>query len=105
MSCRYYLNGEAGARLSDAELEQSLHLVAVVEHGAVDHPFVVVGKVFQVLVVRGDDAKRLFLPELFQHCLGNGAADGRLGAAAELVDEQQAAVIRLSHHLFHVHQV
>ena len=45
----------------------------------------VVGKMLQVLVVGGDDAEGLFLPELLQHSLGNGTAYGRLRAASELV--------------------
>ena len=74
-----------GARLTDGELEQGLHLVTVVEHGAVDHALVVVGKVLQVLIVGGDDAKGLLLPELLQYGLGNGAANHGLCAASKLI--------------------
>ena len=59
--------------------------MAVVEHGTIDHSFMVVGKVLQVLIVGGDDTKGLFLPELFQHGLGNGTANHGFCAASELV--------------------
>ena len=79
------LDGERTAGLSDGQLEQCLHLMAVVEHRAVDHTRMPFGKLLQVLVVGGDDAERLPLPELLQHGFGDGAADGGLRAAAELV--------------------
>ena len=100
-----YLDGKAGAWLSDAQLEQGLHLMTVVEHGAVDDALVVVGKMLQVLVVGSDDAKRLLLPELLQHRLGYRTADGRLSTAAKLVNQQQRTLVGLTHHLLHVHQV
>ena len=62
--------------------------MSVVEHSAVDDAWMVLGKVLEILIVGGDDAKSLLLPELFEHGLGNGSTDGRLRTAAKLVDEQ-----------------
>ena len=62
-------------------------------------------EVLQVLIMGGDDAKGLLLPELFQHGFSDGTSDGGLSTAAELIDEQQTLSVRLFHHLLHVHQV
>ena len=98
-------DGKRRAGLSDGQLVEGLHLMAVVEHGPIDHAFMVVGKMLQVLIVGGDDTESVLLPELFQDGLGNGTADGRLRASSELVDQQQRLCVGLSHHLLHVHQV
>ena len=100
-----YRPKERRARLSYRELEQGLHLVAVVEHGTVDNTLMVFRKVLQVLIVGGNDAKRLLLPELLQHGLGNGSADGGFSTASELVDEQQSVAVGLLHHILHIQQV
>ena len=80
-----YLDGEARTRLTYRQLEQGLHLVAVVEHRTVHHTLVILGKVLQVLIVGGNHAEGLLLPQLLQHGLCYGTADGGLCAAAELV--------------------
>ena len=67
------------------ELEQGLHLMAVVEHCAVDYAFVVISKMLQVLVVGGNDTKRLLQPELLQHGFGNGTANHGFSTATELI--------------------
>ena len=59
--------------------------MTVVEHGTIHHTFVVLCKVLQVLIVGGDDAEGLLLPELFQYGLGDSAADGGFRTAAKLV--------------------
>ena len=82
-----YLYGKRRAGLPDAQLEECLHLVTVVEHGAIDHAWVVFGKVFQVLIVCRDDAKGLLLPKLLQHGFGNGTSYLWLGAASKLVNQ------------------
>ena len=79
--------------------------MTVVEHRAVHYAWMILSEVLQVLVVGGDHAKGLFLPELFQHRLCNGASDGRLRSTTELINKQQTLGIRLLHHLFHIHQV
>ena len=100
-----YLNGEATAGATDGQLKQRPHLMAVVEHRTVDHAVVTLGKVFQVLVVGGDDGPCLLLAELLQHALGDGAANLRLSAGAHLVDEDKRTVGGLTHHHLHIHQM
>ena len=60
-------------------------MMAVIEHRAVHHPRMILGKVLQVLIVGGNHAKGLLLPELLQHRLCNGTADGWFRAAAKLI--------------------
>ena len=100
-----YLDGKRRAGLSDGELEEGLHLVAVVEHRTIDYARMILCEVLQILIVGGDDAKGLFLPELFQHGFSDGTSDGGLCTAAELIDKQQTVSVRLFHHLLHVHQM
>ena len=59
--------------------------MAVVEHRTVYHARMSLGKLLQVLIVGGDHAEGLALPELLQHSLCDGTSDGGLRAAAELV--------------------
>ena len=87
------------------QLEQGLHVLAVVEHGPVHYPLMVLGEVFQVLVVCRDDAEGLFLVEPFQDGFGYGAADLRFRAASEFVDEQKTGATASFHHVFHVEQM
>ena len=79
--------------------------MAVVEHGTVGNAVVRVGVVLQVLVVGGYHAPRVLLYKLVEHRLSHCAANLRLGARAELVDEQQCVLARLAHHVLHVQQV
>ena len=65
----------------------------------------VFGKVLQILVMGRDDTKCLLLPELLQHGLGYGTANGWFSTATEFVNQQQCTFIRLTHHLLHIHQV
>ena len=53
----------------------------------------------------GDDTVGTLVVEAAQYRLGNGASDEGLGTAAKLIDEDQAASIRLAHHVLHVQQV
>ena len=99
------LYGKRASGITYLELEERLHQVSVVEHGAVDHSLVVLGKMLQVLIVGGDDAKRPLLVETAQHRLGYGSTDLRLGASSELVDQYQAPLVAVLHHDFHVGQV
>ena len=86
-------------------MEERLHLRTVVEHGAVDDSLVVLGKLLEVVVVRGDDAEGAAVVDALQHGLGNGSSDERVGAAAELVDEHQALRTAVAEHVLHVQQV
>ena len=61
------LYSERTARIAYLQQEQCLHQMAVIEHGAVYYTFVVFGKMFQILIVCGDDTERLFLVEAFQY--------------------------------------
>ena len=87
------------------QLEQGLHVLAVVEHGSVHYALMVLGEVFQVLVMCRDDAEGLFLVEPFQDGFGYGAADLRFRAASEFVDEQKTGTTASFHHVFHVEQM
>ena len=99
------LDGKRAAGATYGELEQRLHLVAVVEHGAVGHALVLVGEVLEVLVVRGDDAPGSVGKKLPQYTLGYGSADVGLGSGAKLVDEYQCGWIGLLQHVLHIEQV
>ena len=59
--------------------------MTVIKHSTVYYPLMLVGKMFQVLVVSGDDSKSLLLPKLLQHSLGYGSANHRLRASPELI--------------------
>ena len=79
--------------------------MAVVEHRSINHPLVIFSKVFQVLVVRRDDAKHPPFIEPFQHRLSNGSANLWLGTSTKLINQNQTAFIALLHHLLHVEQM
>ena len=100
-----YFYGERRPRLTDGELEQRPHLVAVVEHCAVGYAFMRVGKVLEVLIVGGDYAPCVLLYKLAQHGFCHCSAYLRLGACAEFVNQQQCGVACLPHHVLHVEQV
>ena len=99
------LHSKRATRLPNLELEEWLHLGAVVEHGAVDDALVVLGKLLEVMVVRGDDAKGASVVDALQHGLGDGASDERVCAAAELVYEHQALWAAVAQHVLHVQQM
>ena len=100
-----YLDGERTARLAYLEAEERLHLLPVVEHGAVHHSRMAVGVALQVLVVGGDDAVRARGDKPLEDGLRERAAYLRLRAAAKLVDEQQRPGARVFHHVLHIEQV
>lgn len=81
------LIGPISDALGYADHPEYLHLMPVVEHGAIHYTFVVFSKVLQVLVVSGDDGKRLLLPKLFQHGFSDSTANGWLGTASKFVDK------------------
>ena len=82
-----------------------MHELAVVEHSGVGDAGMVVGKVFEVLVVGRNDAVGAVLQEARKHGLCYGSADLGLGASSELVDENKAVVVARFHHLLHVLQM
>ncbi len=86
-------------------MEQRFHALAVIEHGAVDDAGRFVGKVLEVLVVRGDDAKHTFLVEFLKDSLCDGSANLRLGTAAKFVDEDERVAVAKGEKTLHVLQV
>jgi len=90
------LYGKRTARITYLQLEEGLHLVAVVEHGAVYNAFVVFGKMLQILIVSSDDSVSPSLVEPFQDGFGHSTTDLGFRAASELVDEQQAAFVAVA---------
>ena len=100
-----YLNGKRAARSAYGELEQGAHLAAVVEHRPVNNAGSFLCKMLQVLIVGSYHGPCLAAAELVEHALGNRSAYLRLGAGAELVDEQQRAFAGMTHHLLHVGQM
>ena len=99
------LDGERTAGVADGELEEGLHELAVVEHGAVHNALRFLGIVLQVLVVGGDDAERMLLVEDLQHRFRHRTANLRFRAATELVDEDETLPVAMLHHVLHVQQV
>ena len=99
------LYGETAAWSTNGKLEQSLHLVAVVEHRTVHHTFVVFCKVLQILIVGGYHTPCLFVHELCEYSFGNGSTNLWFCTRAELVDKQQGLVVGIANHVLHVQQV
>ena len=60
---------------------------------------------FEVLIVCSDDAKCFLAVEAMEDALRQRATDLWLGAAAELVDEQQAPLAAMANHLLHMKKV
>ena len=79
--------------------------MAVVKHGSVHYSFMIFGKMFQILVVGGDDSECSFLVETFQDGFGNSASNLRFRTSTELVNQDEAPFVATLHHDFHVGQV
>ena len=99
------LDGERTAGIAHRQLEQRLHVLAVIEHRPVDHTVGLVGKMFQVLVVGRHHAHHLMLVQLLEDGLGDGPANLRFGATAHLVDEDERLLAATREEKFHVLQV
>ena len=99
-SCYFY--GKRAAGVAHRELEKRLHVLTVVEHGAVNQSVGVVGIVFEVLIVSGDDAEHAFVVDLMQNGLSQGSTNLRLGAATELIDENERSVVGTIEHHLHI---
>ena len=99
------LDGKRRTGATDGELEECLHLVAVIEHCSVCHALMTVGEVLQVLVVGGDDTVCPLLAESVEHCLGDGSTDARLRTRTKLIDEDDGVAVGCLHHVLHVEQV
>ncbi|OPZ45238.1 MAG: hypothetical protein BWY95_02015 [Bacteroidetes bacterium ADurb.BinA104] len=79
--------------------------MAVVEHGAVPYAAAAIGKMFQILIMGGDDTEHAITVETHQYGLGNGSAYVGLGTAPQFVNQDQTAVIGVFHHVFHIEQM
>ena len=83
------LDGKRTAGIADGQLEEGLHELPIVEHGAIDNARSLVGKLLEVLVVRGNDAHDPLVVELLEDGLCDGGTDLGFGSAAKLVDEHE----------------
>ena len=79
--------------------------MAVVKHGSVHYSFMIFGKMFQILVVGGDDSECSFLVETFQNGFGNSTSNLRFRTSTELVNQDEASFVATLHHDFHIGQV
>src|SRR3712207_4180743 len=64
-----------------------------------------IGKMFEILIVSGNHAERMFLTKLTQYALSDGATNLWFSAGTELVDENKGLIIGTFHHVFHVEQM
>ena len=83
-----HFNGKGTARVAYLEHEQGLHLVAVVEHGAVDDRLLALGIQLKVLIVCGNNAMGACRDKVVKYAFGQSTADLWFGAAAKFVYEQ-----------------
>ena len=65
----------------------------------------VLGKMLQILIVRGDDSECTFLIESFQHRFGYSSTYLRLGTSTKLVNKDKATAIASLHHILHISKV
>ena len=80
--------------------------MAVIEHGTVYYTFVVFGKMFQVLIVCGDDQPNVvFLVETFQYGFSDSASNLGFSSTTEFINQDEAPFIAAFHHDFHVRKV
>lgn len=59
--------------------------MAVVEHGAVNHSFMAVGKMLQVLIVGGNHTISLLLAELVEYSFGDSTTYSWLCTCTKLI--------------------
>ena len=100
-----YLDGERTARIADGELEERLHLLAVIQHGTIHDALRFLCIVLQVLIVGGDDTEGVLLVEHLQHRLRHRTTNLRFRTPSKLVDEDEALPVAMLHHVLHVEQV
>ena len=99
------LHGKRTAGITYLQLEQRTHLATVIEHCSIDNAGCRIGKMFQVLVVRGDYTVRPAFVETLEQCLGNGCTDEGFCSATELIDEDKRPVVAVAQCMLHVEQV
>ena len=79
--------------------------MTVVEHGTINHTFMTVCKMFQVLIVGRDDSISLLLAEFIEYCLCDGSSDTRFCTGTKLIYQYDGVAIGGFHHIFHVQEV
>ena len=76
--------------------------MSIIEHGAIGHSFMGVGKMLEILVVCCYDCPCAFFTETFQHAFGYSATNLRFCSRAKLIYENKRVYGSLTHHVFHV---
>ena len=99
------LNGKGRTRIANLQLKQGLQVLTVVQHGAVHNPFGIFGKMLEVGIMSGDNAKSFIPVESFQRCFGNGATYHRLRSGTKLINQQQGFSLTVTDKEFHVEQM
>ena len=79
--------------------------MAVVEHGAVDHSDMCVGKLLEILIVCGDHSPYAIATELSEDTLRYSGANLGFCPRAELVNKNERGGIGIAQHLFHVDEM
>ena len=76
--------------------------MSVIKHGPIHYSFMIFGKMFQVLIVSGNNAKCTFLVETLQYSFGYGTTNLRLCSATEFIDKDKASFVAAFHHYLHI---
>ena len=79
--------------------------MAVVEHGAVNHSFMAVGKMLQVLIVGGNHTISLLLAELVEYSFGDSTSYAWLCTCTKLIYQNDGLAIGCLHHILHVQKM
>ena len=99
------LEGEAGAGMSHGEAVEGTHGVGIEQHGAVDDAGEAVGHQLEVGKVGGHHAEGAAVVQCLEYGFGDGATGARLGAAAQLVEEEEGILMGVCKKCFHVLQM
>ena len=80
-------------------------MLPVVEHRTVDDSIILIGKVLEVLVMRGYHAPHVLGIEACKHRLGYRTSYLWLSSPTELINQHQRVAPAIIDEKFHVHQV
>ena len=102
-----FCNGKSigAARFSDNQLIQRLQVFLIKSHRSIHNSRGFVGHYFEIQVMRGHDAKRMFFHQFLQYDFRKCTTQIGITAAAQFIDKKQRASVGLLHEIFHVHQV
>ena len=100
-----YLKGEGATRMPNGETVERLHLLCVEQHRPVADARTFVCQQLQVGIVGSDDTEGVAAVQLFEQCLGNGAARPWFGAPTQLVKQKEGALVSRFQQLFHILQM